>query len=157
MEAKKKHTLAKNLLEKAKKIAKGLEQARKKKKGFRALAKQIPSLERKMMGLTPSQIKAAVPDKIPVEKDMEEIRKPILMPAVAEIATSEIAPEDKNKIHAMIDQAKTLIHTGNVEGAKQMLAQIEQEHRGIKDSPGKKMISYDIMDLKTSLKLALLS
>ena len=157
-EAKKKHTQAKHLLEKAKKIAKGLEQAKKKKKGFKALSNQIPSLERKMMGLQPSKVKAkpAVP-KAPAEEAMEEVSKPVRMPAVAEIAAGEMSHEEKTRLQALIDQAKNLIHNGNVAGARQMLAQIEQEHRKIKDSPDKRMIGYDIMDLKTSLKLASLS
>jgi hypothetical protein len=79
------------------------------------------------------------------------------MPAVAEIATEKISPEEKTRIHALIDQVKNLIHTGNIAGARQMLAQIEQEHRKIKDSPDKRIIGYDILDLKTSLKLASLS
>ncbi len=54
----------------------------------------------------------------------------------------------------LIKQLEILIHSGKLEEAKKQLKNAEQIINKIKDETQKKVLSYELQDLKTSIKLA---
>ena len=95
------------------------------------------------------------------EKEIKPVLKPILVPKKIVIPKKVNVPKQKPpKIivdtQSLINRTKTLLEHDSLDEAKRNLKLIEVQIKKEKDSHKKKILDYELRDLKTSLKLALL-
>jgi hypothetical protein len=61
------------------------------------------------------------------------------------------------QVYQMINDIRSKIETGDVEGARRVLANLESTYGGMVNLEDQRLINYDINELKTNLKLASLT
>ena len=62
--------------------------------------------------------------------------------------------EEDLDIYEMIKEAKRYIKGGQKADASQLIEKIEQRSKDIKDNDERRRVGYDLLELKTDLKLA---
>ena len=98
----------------------------------------------------------AIPHRFtPAEPEMEEhIYEPPQRREGHEEGTPAARPSE---IPHLLNQAHDAIAMKDVDRAKQVLAKLQHVHSQLRDGESKRTLGYEILDLRTSLKLALIS
>ena len=93
-----------------------------------------------------------------LESKREEVVKEYLQEAVEKtFAAAPLIGERYPKIHQMIDSARKNLEHGDIDTAARIVVELELLAEQIKNPEEKRLVSYDIKDLKTSIKLASLA
>jgi len=86
------------------------------------------------------------------DKHVKKLKKE-LEKQVSIVKKTKNTPE-KFSLNALVKHVESLISSGDISNAKIQLKKVEQELKKVKDVNQKKVLNYEIQDLKTSIKLA---
>lgn len=92
-------------------------------------------------------------------QDLEERREKAFESYLRKEVHSESSPRELThpEIHSMIDEAREKLMRGDVDTAVRMVAEAEVLVERVESAELRRMLMYDIKDLKASIKLASLS
>ena len=77
---------------------------------------------------------------------------PLMATLDEEAEAGHFLEEDKD-VQTLVHEAKELLRLRNKEEARKLISMIEQRQRSIPDEGLKRQVGYDVLELKTDLKL----
>ena len=126
----------------------------KLKREYAELKREISKLER--IGARHGA-RRVVKLTVPITKPIEYIEQAApKLKAHARAKKAIARPSGKDELHEMIENARSSIQSGNVEAALSILDDLETAANKLSDDE-RRALAYEIKDLRTSIKLAMLS